>query len=229
MADFSITGSSAYIQYGKEGTYGSLAAATTTAFGHNQKITVDRNMNTTPVFGLGSPYATKSVSGKFEGKLTVNFDLASTYFLEIVMGACNDAGAGPYTHTYTDNAGYTVSSFSVENGLDLDQDNLFKYLGCVVDTCELTCRIGEAVKVVLNAFYANETKATTGLDATPAADAEDILMFSEGSLQLPSGTTLARVQGITLRIVKNAEVVYGIGSRAGTKAVWKTMAFEFDA
>jgi len=229
LADFPISGAQTYIQCGKESTYGSAAAAITVAFGHNQKITVDRNMNTTPVFGLGSPYASKSISGIFEGRLTITFDLASTYFLELVMGACTDGGAAPYTHTYNDNTGYAATSFTVENGFDTDVDGVYKYLGCVVDTCEIIGRVGEAGHVTINAPYANETLATTGLDASPAADAEDILVFSEGSLQLPSGTTLARVQAITLRFVKNAEVIYGLGSRTGSKAIWKSMIFEFDA
>jgi hypothetical protein len=166
----------------------------------------------------------------FEGKLTINFDMASTYFWEIIMGACSDTDDPTYgyAHTYADNTGYAVSSFSVEDGSDLDEDVVMKYLGCVVDSAELTFRVGETTPVTLNCLYATETKANSGLDATPATDAEELLIFSEGSIQLPSGTTLARVQGGTLRVIKNAQLVWGLGSRVASKAIWKTMIFETD-
>ena len=229
MVDFPVGGSAAYMQVGKEATYAAVAT-TNVAFGHNQKVTVDRNINSTPVYGLGSPYASANFAGLFEGKLTITFDLASTYWLELAMGTCTDVDDGSfgYSHTYADNTGYVATSFSLENGINLDTDALFKYLGCVVDTFEMVSRIGEATHVTVNAPYANETLATTGLDTTPASDAEDLLIFSEGSVQLPSGTTLARVQSITLRGIKNAQLIPGLGSRIPSKAIWKTMIFEFD-
>ena len=232
MADAPVSGALSYIVVGLESTYGSvsgaLAADKMIAFGHNQKITVDRNMNTNPVYGLGSPHPSKVVSGVYEGRLTITFNLASTYFMELVMGNCSDGGAAPKTHTYADNTGYAVTSFTTANGINLDTDSVYAYLGCVVDSCEMTFRVGEPVGVTLNVLYANETKATTGIDATPAVDAELPMVFSEGSVQLPSGTTLARVQSLTLRIIKNAELVRGLGSRVATAAVWKTTRFEFD-
>jgi len=230
LADFPISGSQNYIQVGKESTYGSVAASITVALGHNQSITPTENMNETPVYGLGSPYPSKSYSGLFEGRLTINFDLASSYFLELVMGSCTDADDGTYgySHTYVDNTGYAASSFSLEDGSDLDEDVVKKYLGCVVDSCEITGRVGESSPVVLNCLYANLTKANSGLDSSPASDAEELLIFSEGSLQIPSGTTINRVQSITLRIVKNAQLIWGLGSRIASKAIWKTMIFEWD-
>lgn len=187
-------------------------------------------MNETPVYGLGSPYASKTYAGLFEGKLTVNFDMASTYFWELIMGACTDADDPTYgySHTYIDNTGYAISSFSVEDGSDLDEDIVMKYLGCVVDNMEMTFKVGEATGVTLNCIYANELKANAGIDTTPAADTEELLIFSEGSVQFPSGTTLNRVQGGTLRAIKNAQLVWGLGSRIASKAIWKTMIFEMD-
>jgi hypothetical protein len=187
-------------------------------------------MNETPVYGLGSPYASKTFAGLFEGKITCNFDLASTYFLELVMGSCTDADdvTYGYSHTYVDNTGYAASSFTLEDGSDLDQDVIQKYLGCVVDTCEMTMRVGESTPVVLNCLYACTLKSNAGIDTSPATDAEDLLIFSEGSMQMPSGTTLVRVQSVVLRILKNAQLVWGVGSRIASKAIWKQMIFEWD-
>ena len=200
------------------------------ALGHNQSVTPNENMNETPVYGLGSPYASKAYAGLFEGRLTINFDLASTYFLELVMGGCTDTDDPTYgyAHTYVDNAGYATTSFSLEDGSDLDQDVVDKYLGCVIDSCEMIMRVGETTPVTLNCLFANTLKANTGLDTTPASDAEELLIFSLGSVQLPSGTTLASVQSMTLRMLKNAQLVWGLGSRVATKAIWKQMIFEWD-
>ena len=234
MSDFPISGSGAGLTVGLETTYGVVSSAvagdTCIAFGHNQSITVDRNMNTTAVWGLGIPYASKSYSGLFEGRLTVNFVLASTYFMELVMGQCTDADDGTYgySHTYTDNTGYAVTSCSIENGLDLDTDQVFTYLGCVVDSCEMTMRVGEPVNVTLNMPYAKEIKATSGRDTTPDTDDEEPLVFSEGTLEIPDGTAIARVQSCTLRFIKNAQLIAGLGDRCPSKAIWKNMAIEFD-
>lgn len=234
MANFPVSGSASAITVGLETTYGSVSGAvagdTMIAFGHNQKINVERNMNTRGVWGLGSPYASKAYSGLFEGRLTIDFTLASTYFMELVMGKCTDADDATYgySHTYADNTGYTVTSCSIENGVNLDTDSVFVYLGCVVDSCELRARIGESVDITLNMLYAEETKATSGLDTSPDTDTEEPLVFSEGSLDIPDGTTLARVQSFTLRFIKNAQLIAGLGDRCPSKAVWRNMAFEFD-
>lgn len=229
IADAPITGALSYIQVGDEETaFGTLSASTVTALGHKQEITIDPTMNTEPIYGLGNPYAANSVSGIFEGRLTLNFVMGATYFLTFVMGLCTDVSATPDTHTYTDATGYAVRSFSVENGINLDTDSLFKYLGCVVDTCEITGRVGGTIDVTMNVMYANETKATSGLDATPGVDSELPFVFSQASVQLPSGTTLARVQSFTFRIVKNAELIPGLGSRIASNAVWKESLFEFE-
>lgn len=192
------------------------------AFGHNQRITVKRNMNTQRIYGLGNIDSTGVFSGIFEGGITIEFDMASTYFMKLVMGEGNNGGGAPYTHTYTDLAGYAVVSFSLENGINLDTDSVFTYLGCVVDRCTIEGRVGEAVHVTLDCKYANETWVSTGLDSTPATDAEDVLVFSEGALEIPDATTIARVQSFRLEIVRNAELIWGLGSRIASRAVWKT-------
>lgn len=229
-----MSGSASYINVGLEAaaTYGTvsgaLAADHMIAFGHDTKITVDRNMNNTPVFGLGNPYASSAYAGLFEGKLTISFILASTYFMELVMGGCTDNGTAPTTHTYVDNTGFIATSFTVANGILTDTDSVWAYLGCVMDSCEIAARVGDPINVTLNCPYAEETLASTGIDATPAVDAETPMVFSEGSIQFPTGVTLARVQSFTFRFNKNAELIAGLGDRCPSKAIWKSMGLEFD-
>jgi len=231
MADFPVTGAASYIQYDFEGatTYGTLATGTFKAFGHGQSITVDRSMNLRRIYGIGDPDASKVVAGLFEGRLRVDFILASTYFMKAVIGkvADTDNATYGYDHTYSDNTGHTATSISVENGVNLDTDSLFKYLGCIVERCTIRGAVGEPVAVSLDLPYAEETKATSGLDATPAVDAEEPMVFSEGSLDLPSGTTLARVQSFELEIVRNPKLIAGLGDRCPSKAVWQARQWNF--
>ena len=229
MADYPITGSASYIQWDFETTYGTFATGTFKAFGLGPSITPSRTMNMVRVYGLGDVDAKDTVAGVFEGRLTVEFILASTYFMKAVMGKVEDADDPTYghSHTYADNTGFTTTSISIENGINLDTDSLFKYLGCVVDRCTIRGTIGEPVTVTLELVYAEETKATTGLDATPATEAEAPMVFSEGSVQLPSGTTLARVQSFELEIVRNAKLIAGLGDRCPSASVWGIREWNF--
>lgn len=231
MADFPVTGAASYIQYGWEAaaTYGTAATTIDKAFGHGQRITVNRNSNLERIWGLGNPYATKITAGRFEGSLTVEFILASTYFLKAVMGTVADADDATFghSHTYTHNTGYTATSITIENGLNLDTDNVYKYLGCIVSSCEISCTVGEPIRVRLEFLYANESLATSGLDASPATDAEEPMEFAEASLEIPNATAIARVQSFIFTISKEPEILYGLGGRDGKKAVWRRTSYDF--
>ena len=84
--------------------------------------------------------------------------------------------------------------------------------------------LNELVKVSLELPYANETKdATYG---TPIYDTlADPMSFQYGSLQLPIGSTIARVQSVELSITRNVELVRGLGSRFATKAPAKNAEY----
>lgn len=184
------------------------------------------------IWGLGAPDAVKTVAGAFEGRVTVDFSLASSYWLKSVMGEVGSVGTDPTTHTYVDTDGdptakYKVASLSIENGVDLDTDSVSKYLGCTFDRGTIRGSVNEPVAVSLDYTYADETLASIGIDATPAVDTEDVLVFSHGSVQLPSGTTLARVESFELEIVRNARLHRSIGDRVATAASWLAREWNF--
>jgi len=228
MAEAPISGAAAYCQYGWEETaFATESASLDKAFGKDVKVTINPRMPYKRLYGLGSPEAVAAVALGYEGNLTIEFTLASSYFLKGVFGTVDDGGATPFTHTYDYNTGYTTTSMSIEVGFDLDTDNVYKFLGCVVDSCVISGKVGEEVKVTLNIKYANETKATTGLDAEPAEDAETPMTFAQGSLEIPNATTIARVDSFTLTIARNAKMLYGLGSRIPSAAIWLNTAFDF--
>ena len=223
-----VSGANSYVQYGWETTFGTEAGTIDKAFGHNQKITVTKNRNWSLNWGLGDFDAQTAVSGKFTGTVVVEFDLASSYFWKAVMGKVTDSTDGDSkTHTYSDNTSNAITSITIEYGVDLDTDNVYKLLGCVLNTCELTAREGEAVHVRLTFDYADETKATSGLDASPATDSEAILTYAEGALEIPDGTAIARVNEFVLTVIRNPEIKFGLGSATGTHAVWRNREWRF--
>jgi len=229
MTDFPVSAANSYIQFGwEETTYGTASASIDKAFGHNQKITVTKNRNWNLNWGLGGFDAQTAVSAKFSGQAIVEFDMASSYFWKAVMGKANDSIDGDSkTHTYVDNTSNAMTSVTIEYGVDLDTDNVYNLLGCVLNTCEITGRVGEAVHVRLTFDYAKETKATTGLDSSPATDAETILTYAEGTLEIPDTAILNRVEEFILTITRNPEIKYGMGSAIGTHAVWRNREWRF--
>lgn len=231
MAAFPIPGARSYIQFYWESTYKTKATGTYLAFGVGQKISVSRKNNMEKVYGLGSRNATNLVPKQYEGSCTVDFVMASPWWIRAVTGAAPvKTGGGPYTYTYSESN--TVGSFTIENGFDLDTDRAIFLDGCKVNTCTITGAVNELAKVRLDCVYATEEKSDS-LTAI-SAEAEEPFVFSQGSLQYPSGTTLADVQSCEVTITNNNENVFGLGSRFNTNQVPKqrdysircTLAFE---
>lgn len=212
ITDSPVTGALSYVQLRKETTYGSDAAGTDMAFGHGVSTEPTRRNNIIPTRGLGSRNAEALVAGRFEGRLDVPFILSNNRWFAAVLGASGSAAAGAaYDHTYTE--ADTIPSMTVEEGTNLGTtDHVAKFLGCKVNELTLRCNVGERVDVTMSMIYKTETEGSS-LDGTPAAEAEAPMFFAQGSLDLPSGSTLARVQSIDLRINNNLIPSYGLGSR----------------
>lgn len=212
MSDAPVTGALSYVQLRKETTYGTDAAGTDMAFGHGVNTEPTRRNNITRVRGLGSRNAESLVEGRFEGSLAVNFILSNNRWLGAVLGSSSSAAAGSaYDHTYAE--ADTIPSMTIEEGTDLGTtDHVSKFLGCKVNELTMRCNAGEVVNVTMDTIYKTETEGSS-LDGTPASEAESPMFFAEGTLELPSGSTLARVQSIDFRISNNLIRTYGLGSR----------------
>jgi hypothetical protein len=128
------------------------------------------------------------------------------------FGASSSAAAGSaYDHTYAEAT--AMPSFTVEEGTNLTTtDHVSKFLGCKIGRMTLRCAVGEPARVVLEMPYKTETEGST-LDGTPSTEAEDPLIFSHGSLQLPSGSTFAVVKSVDFVLDNNLIRSYGLGSR----------------
>lgn len=218
MAQNVSAGPFAYVNYGYEATFGSAASGTRT-FGHGNKISISRNNNMERIFGLGARNATATVAKQYEGSASVEFILSNGSFWRAVLGAVADGGAAPYTHTYTE--ADTLPSFSILTGTELGtNDEVTALLGCKANSMTLTTAVNELVKVTMDVIYKTETLATSGI-GSQVAETEVPFTFAQGSVQLPSGSTIGNVQSFELTINNSADRVFGLGSRFLTSTTEK--------
>lgn len=218
MAQNVVSGYASYVNYGYEATYGAGAASNRT-FGHGTKVTINRRNNMERIYGLGSRNAASTVAKKYEGTASVEFILSNGSFFRAVLGTVTDGGATPYTHTYTE--ANTLPSFAIDTGTELGTlDEVSELQGCKVGSMTLTAAVNEVVRVRLECPYKTETLATSGIGSL-VAETESPFTFAQGSLQLPSGSTIGNVQSIELTMNNSLEGVWGLGSRIKTAEVEK--------
>lgn len=229
MADEPMSGAMSYAIYGYETTYATQASTITAPFGHELKIsTLSKKNNMETLWGLGSNTASKIVAKHYEGAFTADFVLGKGYWLKSITGTTRTTtGAGPYVHYYVDTANEngggaitlanTVSPFTVQNAHNQDTDLRNFLLGCTVNSTTLSASVGELVRVSMECNYANETTDST-LGSNILDTYADPFAFQYGTLELPTSTTIARVQSVELSWNRNVEQIRGLGSRFATKA-----------
>lgn len=219
-----VTASAAYCNFGYETTFKTPVAANK-AFGLNTRVsTLDRKNFLKLIGNLGTQDYQVALEGKYEGALNIDFDITTPWWLRAVIGSLVTTGAGPYTHTCT--PANIPPSMTVEVGMDLATDALQKFLGVVVQEARITCEVGDQpAKCSLSCLYANETKATSGL-GSQAAVADTPFNFAYGSLEVPSASPIADTQRVEISIRRNAELLYGLGSRHATGVNFKQREYE---
>lgn len=204
-------GQHTYCNYGFEAVaFKTEAAAINKTFGQGVRVSAqDARRNLQRIFGLGSRNASAMVEGRFEGALTVDFELASPWWLRGVMGSVTSGGAGPYDHTFSE--ANAPPSMTIESGIDLTTDAVIHYLGSLANECTITFEEGAPAHVSLSFVYASELKATSGLGSQVA---ETEVPFNMGycSLEVPDATAIADTRRAELRITNNAALYWGLGS-----------------
>jgi hypothetical protein len=213
--------------YGYESTYGT-AVSTARVFGRNVKLNISQRNNMERLFSIGARNAQTVAALKYEGNVSVDFIMSNGAFWRGVIGAApTDAGAGPYTHTYAEPATGTVQSFTIGTGSELGtNDEVSAITGCKVASATMTCAVGEVVRVRLECPF-QSISTTTSTYAGQTADSEEPFTFAHGSLQLPSGSTIAYVQNVELTINNDLESVYSIGARTLNELIPKRREYNF--
>jgi hypothetical protein len=223
MAQNQVAGWAGYVNYGYEATYGA-GAVSARVFGHGTKCSFTRKNNMERIHSLGYRNAQTTTALKYEGSASVEFIMSNASFFRAVLGSVADGGVGPYTHTYSE--ANTPASFAIDTGTELGtNDEVTELKGCMVQTCTLTSSVGETIKVRLECPYQTETLATTGI-GSQVAETFDVFNFAHGTLELPTGSTIADVQSFELTMNNNLEQIWGLGSRLLTGQVAKIRQYD---
>ena len=218
-----VTGADSYVNYGYETTFASAVSATKT-FGLGVKLsTAERKNNLKELYGLGSRNASSFVDSKYEGSLSVEFEIANPWFLYAVLGATpSKEGGGPYTWTFAE--ANVPPSLTITNGINMSTDAVIAYLGCVCTDCKISCDNDGAAHATMNFVYAKETKATSGI-SSQVAETEAPFPFCYNTWDLGS-SAIASTQSVEISIENNAELIFGLGSRLGTGPVFKQRSYK---
>jgi hypothetical protein len=221
----SFTGAQVYVNYGWETTYATKSSSINKSFGRSVKIdTLKLSSDVERLYELNQRIASTMIYKKFDGALSLTATPGNPWLLNSVFGTYSVAGTGPYTHSFSKSN--VLPSYSVEIGMAAPGGNVVRdLLGCVTDSLDITASVGDKVTMSLSGFFANEATPGSTL-ASQVADNFAPLTFAYGTLNIPNGTTIAKVQNVTISIKNNLEKIYGLGSRFAVQAVPKALDIE---
>lgn len=221
-----VGGYGTYANYGFESSYGGGAVSART-FGRDVKITINQKNNIVRHWGIGARNASTASAQKYEGNVSIEFVMANAIFWRAILGSAATTGSSPYTHTFTEST--TVPSFAIDTGSELGStDEVTELQGCKVASWNLVAAVGEPVKIRLECPFKTLSTTTSSIGSQTAESFEPFT-FAQGSLQLPSGTTIGLVQSIELSGSNDIEMLWGLGSRLAQNAVEKKREYNFKA
>ena len=210
------SGHNSYANYGVETTY-STATTTALSFGHGISISAcDKTNNLKRIYGLGSRNAAAFAAGKFEGALTIDFDITEDpWWFECLLGSWTTASTeSPYTHTFSE--ANLPPSMTIENGIDMTTDAVMDYKGVVIAEAKIVAEVGDApAHCTLTCLYGDEANTSASI-STQATESGTVYSFGEATLEVPNGTTISNTERVELTIVNNAILGYGLGARTSS-------------
>ncbi len=222
------TGAFGYLQYGREATFGSLAACVDKVFGLEQKVT---NWNLTnnrmALAALGQVEPAIYAYGTTRGSLGIDFVLSnpwwlSTLFDTVVTATCMPV-AGVNTHTYTI-VDKLRTPISVEVGVEQGPTDITRQLlGGVVNSIALRSAIGEPIRASADISYSDEIECCLTIAACPVGDTCNFpYTFAYGNLTTTAGT-IAEIQSFDININQNSDLLYTHNTSVATDGYRKLM------
>lgn len=154
-----------------------------------------------------NPETVEAVATTFEGAIQVSFDVGNAWWHNHVFGGPpTDGGesAAPYSYTWTLSPG-EVQSSRWYAGVDYASGTAERELkGVVFGSLSIQCQLGEVVTAQLTGFYGDEALNTSMTPGSQPSEQADPLVYHGGSLEIPDGTGLNRMQSATLDIQTGA-------------------------
>ena len=218
------TGSSGYLQYGKEATFGG-GALQNRVFGLEQKFTgITWKNNQIPIPALNDIEIQCFAYGRNEGAGSVEFVLSTPWIFDVMLDAVDTSGAASdFTHIWDSdktaltavNTGVVVPhTMHIEYGVDSETADVVRNMkGVIMNSVTMKATLNETVKTTVELAWGNEDAIGTAVDTSIAVD--DIKFpytFAHATLELPNATVVAQIQEFELTWNLNTELLYGIGS-----------------
>lgn len=241
-----------YVLYGEESGYATDPASYNKLFGIIQRFGASPRRNLIRVRGMKGalPASNTEVTsrdpqhilkGRFEGTASVEFQPITFDFLKFVMGSVSGSGTAlePFQYpqatatTDADKKKYIkLPSLAIMSnyrfgGTGASADKAWKYLGGMVNSMRLGCRLNEVASVTLDIPY-GDMKDTPTL-ATPVATPDiEPYYFAGASIEVPSGTAITNpIQDFELNVTNTIEIRYGLGSDTGKVGIAKERDISF--
>jgi len=202
-----------YVLVGKEtaGWGNSVDPANTINYLLRWEATTAENKIEEPVIGggrdlKGRVWTTEEVTGVLEQQLVTGA------LFQYVLGTIADTTASPAVHTLTPDT--VVPAFTAIRAIR-GPTEFIQYVGCKVDSAELTCEAGEDVTAVFN-FVAQSATTIADSWGAPGVDVTlDAYGYYQGEITY-GGNTLADVQRIVITFNNNLEARYAVGGTVGS-------------
>lgn len=209
-------GHDAFLQIGKETTYGVKPASVNQWVGIVQSFSPEESNNLEKQYGLGSrnyiqsKIGSKTFGGKFEF-LVQNFKMLEYALGSVAYGSTPD-GNGMYTHTISE--ANDLPSFTVQAGVLGSPNFVRDFVGCKVDTLNLKAEKEGALTCEVEFIAKDAIDGTSG--TPPVADTSSYFSFYEGSVKI-NGVTQNLVEEFELEIGNGLERLFAIGSQTIVK------------
>jgi hypothetical protein len=200
------------IQIGKESTAGTETSTYVQYPGIAQRGDVSPTIQEAEILVAnmsGRLASDQALHGESTYGLTTNIRLQTGQPFYWLMGAVSTTGSGtPYTHAISNNN--TVPSFSVEYVIDSDHSH--KFLGCKLDSLEITLTQGQPVSA--NLSWVAESHS---IDTSPGSPSSRTLVPYEfhqlTTLTVNSVSYLADIRQATISMSNGLERDYSLSSR----------------
>lgn len=201
------SGADVNVMWGKETEWGT-AVATATVFGDAPNLdSFSINKNFTKNIGLGNREGSSILIGKFEGMLTVSFNLTNGNYswLELVWPTI--------TGTPTDKwaSGNTIASATIRRSMPVKTvATLETYAGCVCTNFDIKPdESSNSIKVTLQ--FAYKSYASAGGTALAPTVTGTVLTFAEASFTA-GAVTYVLVNSASISVATNVSLKHGLGS-----------------
>ena len=209
-------GETSVVGFGYESTFKTKATSIDKIFGQGTRITtINIKNNVERIYNIGARVAQQLAALRFEGSWSVEAYLSNNDWMKLALGKETEITNTAGTVTgYTYEVGNDVISATIEIGMTSGGSNLVRdLLGAIVRRWTLDCRVNEIVTVRLDGAYATESVSTPTALPSYTLDYGNVMTFVDGSVQLPTGTTVAKVQEISLDVDTGATNIFSIGDR----------------